>query len=343
MNNRLLIFLCLVLISENVFSQSDTVEFTPDFNNVEIDEDIYQELLDLEMENKLMDKQLREAEESISLLEKHAKVKDDSLRGCLNQKNEENLEIESTSLLNVGKYYALIIAVQDYKNRNFSDLKYTIRDAEALQKVLLEDYVFEDIYMCLDPTKSAIEMQFQGLQEVADSNANVLIFYAGHGYKWNKPRKNLTEGYWCPVDAEWESTSTIINNSQILYNLQVLDSRNTLLISDACFAGSIGDSRNVTPPQSDVIQEVYNIQSCQYISSGSNTTVPDESIFIKNLLKALTDNNKKYLKATDLFYNTDVQNSHTRSDGNMVIPACSPLMKAGHVKGGDFIFIKKSK
>ena len=288
--------------------------------------------------------ELKEVYETVKVYKDSLRITKDSLKRCeLMQIEEKSTLLESSSLINVGKYYALIIAVQDYKNRNFSDLKYTIRDAESLQKVLLENYVFEDIYMCLNPTKSAIEREFQGLQTVADTNDNVLIFYAGHGYKWNKPRKNLTEGYWCPVDAEWESTSKIINNSQILYNLQVLDSRNTLLISDACFAGSIGDSRNVTPPQSAVLQEVYNIQSCQYISSGSNTTVPDESIFFKNLLKALTDNNEKYLKATDLFYNTDVKNSHTRSDGNIVIPACSPLMKAGHVKGGDFIFIKKTK
>ena len=136
MNNRLLIFLFLVLISENVFSQNIFKNSYFDEEKAEAESDS----IHMDTYFQLMlstDKSLRDAKDRINLLEKYAKIKEDSLRGCLNQKNEENLEIESNSLLNVGKYYALIIAVQDYKNRNFSDLKYTIRDAEALQKRLI--------------------------------------------------------------------------------------------------------------------------------------------------------------------------------------------------------------
>ena len=279
-----------------------------------------------------------ETEDQIELLQRYVVKIKDSLKNCLNP----DTIIDSSPVLHTGRYYALIIAVQDYQNdRNFPDLQYTIRDGKALAKVLLEDYLFDEVYTLFDPTKNAIDLQFQGLQTEVKENDNVLIFYAGHGYKWDNPSKNLTEGYWCPADAEWEGTATIINNSQILYNLKVLKSRNTLLISDACFAGSIGDNRALRPKQSEILQEVYNIQSCQYFSSGANSTVPDQSIFMRNLLKALKDNSKQYLKATDLFYTTDVKSSYTRSEGDLVTPKFSPLIEAGHIGGGDFIFIKK--
>jgi len=313
-NIKKIILVFLLFISLNAFSQNER-----GIGNITRDS-----LRDCSLD-------LIEAKDQINLLQNYIK----EIRAPHSEK-------DSSILLNTGKYYALIIAVQDYQNyRNFPKLNYTIRDGKALEKVLLEHYLFDEVYTLYDPTKEAIDLQFQGLQIEVKENDNVLIFYAGHGYKWDKPGKNLTQGYWCPVDAEWESTATIINNSQILYNLQVLDSRNTLLISDACFAGSIGDNRELRPKQSDVLQEVYNIQSCQYFSSGANTTVPDQSIFMKNLLKALKDNTKKYLKATDLFYTTDVKNSYIRSKGSVVTPKFSPLIEAGHIGGGDFIFIKK--
>ena len=78
-------------------------------------------------------------------------------------------------------------------------------------------------------------------------------------------------------------------------------------------------------------------------SSGSNTTVPDDSTFIINLLEALKDNTKKHLSASDLFFKNGVKESYTKSNGETVIPNFSTLEEFGHKKGGDFIFINKFK
>ena len=75
--------------------------------------------------------ELTEAKDKIDLLQKYVIKIKDSLRNCRNPHSE----IDSETLLNTGKYYALIIAVQDYKNdKNFRDLEYTIRDGRALKK-----------------------------------------------------------------------------------------------------------------------------------------------------------------------------------------------------------------
>ena len=341
MNNILLIFLCLILISENVFSQSDTVEFTTDFSDVVLDEDRYQELLDLEIESKFIYDQLREAEERISLLDKHAKLKDDSLRGCLNQKNEENLEIESTSLVNVGKYYALIIAVSDYENdRTFTDLPEVANDGEELKEVLEDNYFFERVQLLINPKKIAIMMQLSGLIEEVTNNDNVLIFYAGHGYMWkDKKRKG---GYWCPADAKWQINHTLINDYEILKNLEYIESKNMLLISDACHASSITNTRSVNPPQSLINQEMHDKPSAFYISSGSDSQVSDDSKFFKHLIVGLKENTERNLSATDLFYKYLEPNKTSMIvKGQVVIPQMSQL--DWHELGGDFFFIKKDK
>ena len=286
--------------------------------------------------------ELTEAKDQIDLLQKHVKKIKDELRDCRNPSDENHSERDSEPLLKTGKYYALIITVQDYINEeSFKDLKYTRKDGRDLKKVLDTNYEFEEVYILEDPDKEAILKQFNGLKVEVKENDNVLIFYAGHGEKWNTPK--IKEGYWCPKNAEYENPLTLMNNSEIIFWLKQLRSRNTLLISDACFGGSIGEDRGVRAPPSAVIQEVYDTESCQYISSGTNTTVPDKSIFIKNLLKALEENTEIYLSASDLFHKKGLKESYVRSDKEWVHPNFSELYEAGHKATGDFIFIKKDK
>ena len=340
MNSRAIIFLFLVLISENVFSQSDTVEFIPIFDSVVIVDDRYQELLDLETESKFIDEQLKEAEERISLLEKHAKIKEDSLRGCL---NPIKAVVDSFSLVNVGKYYALIIAVSDYENdKRFPDLPQAIIDGKNLEMVLSQNYVFERIKFLPNPKKDAIIREFDGLDAEVGKDDNVLIFYAGHGSVTREKKAN--KAYWCPSDAKWENRKTHFTASELLDRLGWIDARNTLLISDACYASSISEptTRNIIPPKSEYIQTRFNIPSFQYMSSGIDTEVPDDSEFSKNLLDGLRENTEKYLSADDLYQNY-LKLSYTKIKNKTVMPQMSPLKDCGHKLGGDFFFIKKDK
>ena len=315
----------------------------PDGDLVKVDNNRYQELLDLASESELIKKQLEESNARFQLLEKNTKVIEDSLRNCLLPKND-SLSIDSFSIVCSGKSYALIIAVQNYTNERFMDLDHPIRDGKDLKKVLEENYIFESVDFVEDPTCQAIRMKFSGLESKVTEDDNVLVFYAGHGFKWNKP--NNTDGYWCPSDAEWENSSTLIDNTDIIGFLSKLSSRNILLISDACFAGSIGKTRSPSPNFSECKQEVYNAGSCQYISSGSNTTVPDESVFIKRLIKALRGNKEKYLTASMLFYTHKVNEAYSKTNAN-VIPSFKRIVMERKSEteeieiDGDFFFFKK--
>ena len=164
----------------------------PDCDLVKVDNNRYQELLDLASESELIKKQLEESNARFQLLEKNTKVIEDSLRNCLLPKND-SLSIDSFSIVCSGKSYALIIAVQNYINKDFEDLKFPIRDGKDLKKVLDENYIFESVDFLEDPKIIDITLKLDGLVEKVTADDNVLVFYAGHGYKWDKAK--IKEGY----------------------------------------------------------------------------------------------------------------------------------------------------
>ncbi len=98
----------------------------------------------------------------------------------------------------------------------------------------------------------------------------------------------------------------------------------------------------VKPPKSEVIQNVFNKSSFQYISSGSDSEVLDDSEFLKNLVIGLSENTNKYLSASVL-YHQFLRQSYTSANGQTVIPQMSTINGCGHELGGDFFFIKKDK
>jgi|SaaInlStandDraft_1057018.scaffolds.fasta_scaffold30269_2 hypothetical protein len=321
---RIILLILIISASNNVFCQikNDSICF-PNSEHKEFMDSIKSarnEMIDaIEfLSNQLEEIELRKNNMSIS--------------------SEEN----NSDLLAAGNYYALIIAVQNYESSNFPDLKHPISDAMRLRAVLLENYTFldENIEILTDPIKDRVEKVLDSYSATITDSDNLLIFYAGHGGQWNK--RNMDDGYWCPSDAEFEQSRTLINNSAIRDYLKLIESKNTLLISDACWAGSMMRDPAPPPNKKDVLQNLHDVPSRFYMSSGENTTVPDKSIFIKYLIKELKDNQDQYLRATDLFsrINNPVSFNTPRSDGSFVIPQFSKIHGVGHL-GGDFIFIKK--
>jgi len=247
-------------------------------------------------------------------------------------------ELESiTSSLNglsIGNYYALIIAVNDYEDPNITQLQNPLTDAQKLVGVLSQSYTFDSdkIEYLKNPTRSEIISTFTRLRTSISDNDNILIFYAGHGY-WDN---DIKQGYWLPRDASKDNRANWISNADVRDNIRGLKSKHTLLISDACFGGGIFKTRSafsVSPPS---IQEVYKLPSRKAMTSGTLTEVPDESVFLKYLVKRLEENSEKYLTAEKLFVSfKDAVINNSRD-----VPQFGEIQDAGD-EGGDFVFIKK--
>jgi hypothetical protein len=235
--------------------------------------------------------------------------------------------------ISTARYYALIIAVQDYDDPSINDLDQPIDDASRFYKVINSRYTFkeEDITFLKNPTKSDIIGTLHSMRGMINEEDNLLIYYAGHGY-WDE---EMETGYWLPRDADSDNPVNWLPNTDLTNYLNALNSKHTLLIADACFSGAIFKTRAAFN-NSAAIEKLYQLPSRKAMTSGTLTEVPDQSDFIYYLLQGLQNNNKKYLNSELLFSEIKPR----ILDNSDYIPQYGTIQKVGD-EGGDFVFILK--
>lgn len=248
-------------------------------------------------------------------------------------------EALNTNKESKSKYYALLIGIEDYQNNqaNLVDLSNPISDAENLKSGLIANYSFEaeNVNVLKNPSRAEIINSFEEISNVLTEKDNLLIFYAGHGI-WDE---KLNIGYWLSSDATTESKANWISNSTVRDYIAGLNTRHTLLISDACFSGSIFKTREVTKSIDDYgFYRLNKLASRKAMTSGTLNTVPDDSKFMKYLLKALAANEKEYFPSKQLFHEIEIAIINNTSN----VPQFGTIQNTGD-EGGDFIFIKREK
>ena len=234
-----------------------------------------------------------------------------------------------------GNNYCLLIAAQNYEDSAIQSLNKPIGDAIKLKLVLKEKYNFlqENIISLFNPSSNDIRRQLLEISTKLKPEDNLLIFYAGHGIWVEKESK----GYWFMTDAVYSNPATWLPNKEVLELIAKIPSRHTLLITDACFSGSVFKTRGVPANAPANIRALNEKISRTAITSGNDSEVPDESVFMKYLLKALTENKENYLSAQKMFITRIIEAVMTETKTE---PRYGTLELAGHV-GGDFIFSKK--
>jgi len=250
--------------------------------------------------------------------------------------SEEVLEKEENTAIS-GRYFAILIGVSDYQynSESLRDLNEPTQDVVRLKTLLEDKYEFqsENLSTLLNPTRSELIDAMEALHNKIGKDDNLLIFYAGHGI-WDKA---LNVGYWLPSDAKHNSKSNWISNSTLRDYIAGIDSKHTLLISDACFSGSIFKTREVGQSLNDVgFSRIYRLPSRGAMTSGTLNSVPDKSKFMEYLLKRLDNNQQQYLSAKQLFHQIETAVINNTSN----IPQFGVIQNSGD-EGGDFIFIKK--
>ena len=236
-----------------------------------------------------------------------------------------------------GEFYALIIGESIYDNPKLT-LDRPAKDAAKFKDVILTNYTFDEknLKLLLNANRQQIIAELYNLRKIINSNDNLLIFYAGHGF-WDDQSQ---QGYWWPRDASIEEPSNWLSNSDLKEQIRGIKSAHTLLISDACFSGGIFKTRGAAElirNSSLNIQMQYKMPSRRAMTSGTLTTVPDESVFFAYLVKRLAENKEKFLPSEDLFSSL----KQAVINNSMVVPQDGVIAEAGD-EGGDFIFIAKS-
>jgi len=231
------------------------------------------------------------------------------------------------------RYYALIIAVEEYDDPEINDLDQPVADATRFSTLINEEYNFErdNITFLRNPTKADIIGTLHQMRNVITPEDNLLIYYAGHGW-WDE---EMSTGYWLPRDANKSNPVNWLPNTDLTNYLNVLKSKHTLLIADACFSGGIFVSRaafnNVIS-----VEKLYKLTSRKAMTSGTLKEVPDKSVFIEYLIKRLDSNRQKYLPSEQLY--SSMREAVINNSPN--IPRFGTIQNVGD-EGGDFIFIRR--
>lgn len=235
-----------------------------------------------------------------------------------------------------GKYYAIVIAVQDYDDGGPNDLDYPIQDAQRVINTLTQFYTFdmENITFLQNPKKDQITDVFDRHLDKITENDNLLIFYAGHGF-WDE---RMNQGFWLPADAEKNRRSRWLSNGTIRDYINGIRTRHTLLVTDACFSGGIFKTRAAFNDADRSTNELYKLPSRKALTSGTLKEVPDKSVFVKYLLKKLEDNTDNYLSSQALY--TQIRGPVTNNSPNAQVPVFGVIRETGD-EDGEFIFVRR--
>lgn len=234
-----------------------------------------------------------------------------------------------------GKYYALLIGVQNYADPALNDLNFPLEDVKSMEDILTTYYTFEkeNIEALRDPTREQMIVALDNLSTRITDKDNLLIFYAGHGYY----REDTKQGFWMPSDAQSPpNSSRWFRNTTLVDYIRAIPSKHTLLISDACFSGSIFKTRAAFNNISLAYYTMYKTPSRKAMTSGAMQNVPDESVFLKYLKKRLIENENKLLSSEELFSNIKIPIMNNTS----TMPRFGEIQNVGD-EGGDFIFIRR--
>ena len=231
-------------------------------------------------------------------------------------------------------YYGLIVGIDFYQDRNIPDLDNPVRDAEMLYNALIANYLFdeENVVLLKDATRSDLIEGLDKISRTITKEDNLIIFYAGHGW-WDEAANT---GFWLPSDADSEVKTNWFRNSALVDYLKEIDSKHTLLITDACFGGSIFKTRSGFPNRDKAYEKLYNLQSRKAMTSGTLTEVPDRSSFTKYLIERLIENEEEYLSSEQLFSSFRI----AVINNSDAIPQYGEIGNVGD-EGGDFIFIRR--
>jgi hypothetical protein len=253
----------------------------------------------------------------------------------LEQEDEQYLPTTTSS----GSYYALVIGNNDYKE--LRRLKTAEDDAREVEAVLREQFGFETTLL-LNANRQQIMAALNGYRKKLEANANLLIYYAGHGYRDEEADK----AYWLPVDASKDDSSNWISADDVTTNIKVIPAKHVLIVSDSCYSGTIYRETEATvsaPAERErYLQKMKAGKSRNLMSSGGNEPVTDggggkHSIFAKAFLIGLTQTEKTEFTAAELFRDFIQERVAGRSDQT---PEYNALRNSGH-DSGDFVFVRK--
>lgn len=245
------------------------------------------------------------------------------------------------SLTSPGRYIALVIGNNAYRNNGVPPLLTAVSDAQEVSRVLQDDYGFE-VQLLLNASRRQIMSAMSEYRKNLDGKSNLLIYYAGHGF-YDKP---ADKGYWLPIDAEADNQANWISADDLTTSLRTIKARHILIVADSCYSGTltrdISAHLNIPAERQRMLQRMLEGVSRTIIASGGNEPVADSgggkhSVFAAALLKGLNTFQDDAFTADELFFQHIRQQVSGRANQQ---PQYDTIRNSGHEEG-DFVFLRK--
>lgn len=253
--------------------------------------------------------------------------------------------IFDSSKTKYGKYYALVIGNQDYKN--LEDLESPLNDVSRAADILKDRYGF-NVELLTNVSNLQIMQALNELNNVLTEKDNLLIFYAGHGSRIKNG--DWESGYWLPVNADLPpNDSRWVSNESITRHLSRLKAKRVLVMADSCYAGLLssapgfvfaGSNANYTGAY---LEYILPKRSRLLLTSGGDHPVLDNkgnghSVFARALLDEL-ENNEGIISGSELFLTIRDKVTKTASVlGVEQTPEFKAIKGSGH-EAGSFFFV----
>jgi formylglycine-generating enzyme required for sulfatase activity len=238
-----------------------------------------------------------------------------------------------------GKSCFLGIGIDKYEH--FGKLHNAVRDMEAISNLLLRDYdLHEDNCRWLrneEATRKGILRSLRDLDNWVGKDDKLIIYYSGHGYR---DKNNL--GFWVSVKAEKDAEEDFVSNLELKHIVAHLKARHVLLISDACFSGTLfiqGASRaDFAADRLESIPSRWALCSGRYNQLVADGPKGGHSPFAESILTELQRNPKDTLRIDSLAervleFTAGKYDQDQLSQGN-------PLQGVGH-QGGQYVFRRR--
>ena len=249
--------------------------------------------------------------------------------------------------IDFGRYFALVIGNDNYKNPEIHDLSTARADAREFGDLLEHRYGFK-VTRLLDATRYDILSALNKLRGELNENDNLLVFYAGHG---ELDRAN-SRGQWLPVDAEPDSTANWISNVDLTDLLNAMSARHIIVVADSCYSGALTRS-SLARLEAGMTREARAAWMRGMVGKKSRTALTsggiapvldsgggDHSIFAKALLKVLGEANEA-IEGQRLFQELSARVAWAAEAQHFEqLPQYAPIKFAGH-ESGDFFFVPR--
>ena len=233
-----------------------------------------------------------------------------------------------------GDYHAVVIGNDKYSG-DLPALRTATKDAMAVAGILEKDYDF-DVDLLINASHDDIVESMSEKRRLLGTDDNLLVYYAGHGYY----DEDTDLGYWLPVDAELDSQSKWISNSEIRETIKGMNAKHVLLVADSCFSGTL--LRNVDVKRTNKFYEQMATRSARLVmTSGGIEPVMDgggdgHSVFARSFIRKLSSN-APIIDGTSLF----------QAIREPVVMTSDQVPQYSNIRfidsdGGDFLFVRKS-